>query len=54
MTVRQFVYGCPVEHLNWSSLWANRFWLGSYFAGPVGRAPLSIVRKYIENWNRPL
>ncbi|MFD7444399.1 IS200/IS605 family transposase, partial [Streptomyces sp. NPDC059909] len=27
---------------------------GSYFAGSVGGAPLSIVRQYIEQQNRPL
>lgn len=33
---------------------AGRLWSGSYFAGPVGGAPLSIVRQYIEQQNRPL
>src|ERR1700737_1699508 len=32
---------------------ANRLWSGSYFAGSVGGAPLSIVRHYIEQQNRP-
>jgi putative transposase len=32
---------------------ANRLWSGSYFAGSVGGAPLSIVRQYIEQQNRP-
>jgi len=27
---------------------AQRLWSGSYFAGSVGGAPLSIVRQYIE------
>lgn len=27
---------------------------GSYFAGSVGGAPLSIVKQYIEQQNRPL
>ncbi|MDQ0760487.1 hypothetical protein [Streptomyces canus] len=27
---------------------------GSYFAGTVGGAPLSVVRKYIEQQNRPV
>ena len=27
---------------------AQRLWSGSYFAGPVGGAPLSIVKQYIE------
>ncbi|MGY6026412.1 IS200/IS605 family transposase [Streptomyces spinosirectus] len=33
---------------------AQRLWSGSYFAGSVGGAPLSIVKQYIEQWNRPL
>ncbi|ONK12895.1 IS200/IS605 family transposase [Streptomyces sp. MP131-18] len=33
---------------------ANRLWSGSYFAGSVGGAPLSIIRQYIEQQNRPL
>src|ERR1700737_631819 len=32
---------------------ANKLWSGSYFAGSVGGAPLSIVRHYIEQQNRP-
>ncbi|MER7988485.1 IS200/IS605 family transposase [Streptomyces noursei] len=33
---------------------ANKLWSGSYFAGSVGGAPLSIVRQYIEQQNHPL
>ncbi|MGP3979577.1 IS200/IS605 family transposase [Streptomyces sp. KR80] len=33
---------------------ANKLWSGSYFAGSVGGAPLSVVRQYIEQQNRPL
>lgn len=33
---------------------AQRLWSGSYFAGSVGGAPLSIVRQYIEQQNRPV
>jgi putative transposase len=33
---------------------AQRLWSGSYFAGSVGGAPLSILRQYIEQQNRPL
>ncbi|MDI3417486.1 IS200/IS605 family transposase [Streptomyces luteolus] len=33
---------------------AQRLWSGSYFAGSAGGAPLSIVRQYIEQQNRPL
>lgn len=32
---------------------AKRLWSGSYFAGSVGGAPLSVLRQYIENQNRP-
>jgi putative transposase len=32
---------------------ANKLWSGSYFAGSMGGAPLSIVRQYIEQQNRP-
>ncbi|MDT0346036.1 IS200/IS605 family transposase [Streptomyces litchfieldiae] len=32
---------------------ANKLWSGSYFAGSVGSAPLSVVRQYIEQQNRP-
>jgi putative transposase len=32
---------------------AKRLWSGSYFAGSVGGAPLSVLRQYIENQDRP-
>lgn len=32
---------------------ANKLWSGSYFAGSAGGAPLSILRQYIEQQNRP-
>ncbi|MEU3618971.1 transposase [Streptomyces sp. NPDC006872] len=32
---------------------ANKLWSGSYFAGTVGGAPLTVVRQYIEPQNRP-
>lgn len=32
---------------------ANRLWSGSYFAGSVGGAPLSVLRQYIEQQTRP-
>jgi putative transposase len=32
---------------------ARRLWSGSYFAGSVGGAPLSVVRQYIEGQQRP-
>ncbi|WP_103542771.1 IS200/IS605 family transposase [Streptomyces sp. SM1] len=33
---------------------AQRLWSGSYFAGSAGGAPLSIVKQYTEQQNRPL
>ena len=33
---------------------ANKLWSGSYFAGSVGGAPMSVVRQYIEQQNRPV
>ena len=33
---------------------AKRLWSGSYFAGSVGGAPLSVLRQYIEQQDRPL
>ena len=32
---------------------ARRLWSGSYFAGSVGGAPISILRQYIEQQDRP-
>jgi putative transposase len=32
---------------------ANRLWSGSYFADSVGGAPLTVLRQYIEQQNRP-
>ncbi|MER5335677.1 transposase [Micromonospora sp. NPDC002717] len=31
----------------------HRIWSGSYLAGSVGGAPLSVVKQYIEQQNRP-
>jgi putative transposase len=33
---------------------ASKLWSGSYFAGSVGGAPISVLRQYIEQQNRPL
>lgn len=33
---------------------AQRLWSGSYFAGSVGGAPLSIVKQYIQQQNQPV
>ena len=32
---------------------AKRLWSESYYVGSVGGAPLEVVRRYIENQNRP-
>lgn len=32
---------------------AKRLWSGSYFAGSVGGAPISVLRQYIENQQSP-
>jgi putative transposase len=33
---------------------ANCLWSGSHFAGSVGGAPLSVLRQYIEQRDRPV
>ncbi|WP_330251699.1 IS200/IS605 family transposase [Nocardia sp. NBC_00565] len=33
---------------------AQRLWSGSYFAGSVGGAPISALRQYIEQQDRPV
>lgn len=33
---------------------ANRLWSGSYFAGSVGGAPLSVLHQYIDQQKRPV
>jgi putative transposase len=35
-------------------LWGDHFWSGSYFAGSVGGAPLTVLKQYIEQQNRPV
>ncbi|RCG22792.1 IS200/IS605 family transposase [Sphaerisporangium album] len=32
----------------------DHFWSGSYFAGSVGGAPLTVLKQYIEQQKRPL
>jgi len=32
----------------------NKLWSGSYFADSVGGAPISVLRQYIEQQNRPV
>jgi putative transposase len=33
---------------------ANRLWSASYFAGPAGGAPISVLRQYIEQPDQPV
>lgn len=33
---------------------ANKLWSGSYFAGSVGGASISVLHQYIEQQNRPV
>ncbi|WP_214326553.1 IS200/IS605 family transposase [Nonomuraea sediminis] len=35
-------------------LWGDHFWSGSYFAGSVGEAPLTVLKQYIEQQKRPV
>ena len=34
-------------------MWGNHLWSPSYFAGSVGGAGLEVVRRYIENQEKP-
>ncbi|MFC5785620.1 IS200/IS605 family transposase, partial [Streptomyces aureus] len=34
-------------------LWGGHFWSGSYFAGSCRGAPLTVVKQYIDNQQRP-
>jgi len=40
------------SHLN-HFLWGEHLWSPSYFAGSVDGAPLSVLKTYIENQQRP-
>ncbi|GGO82941.1 IS200/IS605 family transposase [Nonomuraea cavernae] len=33
---------------------ATKLWSGSYFAGSVGGAPITVLRQYIKQQNRPV
>ncbi|MER5421349.1 IS200/IS605 family transposase [Streptosporangium roseum] len=35
-------------------LWGGHLWSGSYFAGSVGGAPLTVLKQYIEQQQRPI
>lgn len=43
-------FECELEQHYWR---AKRLWSGSYFAGSVGGAPISVLKQYIENQTRP-
>jgi putative transposase len=48
---RRMRQGFPeLERYYWR---AERLWSGSYFAGSVGGAPISVLRQYIEDQKRP-
>lgn len=34
-------------------LWGTHFWSLSYFAASCGGAPLTVIKQYIEQQNRP-
>ncbi|WP_416979503.1 transposase [Streptomyces sp. T028] len=34
-------------------LWGGRFWSGSYLAASCGGAPLTVVKQYIRQQQRP-
>jgi putative transposase len=36
-----------------NKLWGDHFWSSSYCAVTAGGAPLEVIKKYIENQNRP-
>jgi putative transposase len=36
-----------------TKLWKNQLWSPSYFAGSCGGAKLDVIKKYIENQERP-
>jgi len=46
--IRKTTYPTISKHL-----WGNALWSPSYFAGSCGGAPISVIRKYIENQNTP-
>lgn len=35
-------------------LWGNQLWSPSYFAGSCGGAPISVIKQYIDNQQRPI
>ena len=35
-------------------LWGNQLWSPSYFAGSCEGAPISVIKQYIENQQRPI
>ena len=46
--IRKKRYACIQD-----KLWAGAFWSPSYFAASCGRAPISIIKQYIEQQDTP-
>jgi putative transposase len=46
--IRKKNYPTITQHL-----WGGALWSPSYFSGSCGGAPISIIRQYIEQQNRP-
>lgn len=43
----------PDIKLHWTNKKSGALWSPSYFAGSVGGAPLEVLKRYIEQQNRP-
>lgn len=43
----------PAIKYHWTNKKSGALWSPSYFSGSVGGAPLDILKKYIEDQNRP-
>ncbi|MGW4944174.1 transposase [Actinoplanes sp. NPDC004185] len=48
------MFGDPAPGLARHYYRANKLWSSSYLASSVGGAPVSIVKQYIEQRNRPV
>jgi putative transposase len=52
VTSRRQRQQCPMHVRKY--LWGNHFWSPSYCVASCGGAPLSIIKQYIEQQNRPI
>lgn len=43
----------PEIKVHWTNKKSGALWSPSYFAGSVGGAPLDVLKRYIEDQNRP-